>query len=32
VQGAQHLATLDDVLARNAQRLQIKLVAISGRT
>ena len=30
--GAQHLATLDDVLARNARRLQIKLVAISGRT
>ena len=26
--GAKHMATLDDVLARNAQRLKIKLVAL----
>ena len=28
--GAKHMATLDDVLARNAQRLRIKLVALRG--
>jgi len=28
--GAKHMATLDDVLARNARRLQIKPVALRG--
>ena len=29
--GADHLATLDEVLARNAKRLKIKLVALRAR-
>ena len=28
--GAKHMATLDDVLTRNARRLKIKLVALRG--
>lgn len=28
--GAKHMATLDDVLGRNAQRLKIKLVVLRG--
>jgi len=28
--GAKHMATLDDVMARNAQRLKIKPVALRG--
>lgn len=30
--GAKHMATLDDVLARNAQRLKIKPIALRGTT
>jgi predicted nucleic acid-binding protein len=28
--GARHIATLDDVLGRNAQRLKIKPIALRG--
>ena len=30
--GAKHMATLDDVLSRNAQRIKMKLVALRGTT
>jgi uncharacterized protein len=29
--GAKYMATLDDVLGRNAQRIKMKLVALNGR-